>query len=234
MAHECKNRLLSSLTEESRSYLFDRCQIVTLEQRAVLFEEEESPSHAYFLESGFASVVASMQGGETAEVEMVGPEGVAGGFSLLGRTTVPIPTRCFIQIAAQAHKIPLSELRKAFHLFPDVQDSISQFLQVEIAVLMQIAGCHRVHEAEQRLARWLLMAHDRVEGDVLRLTQEFLAEMLGTRRTTVTEIAGLLQRRGFIEYQRGVVHVVNRPGLESAACDCYRVVKKIYDGLYTA
>jgi CRP-like cAMP-binding protein len=222
------------LTEESRSYLLDRCQTITLEQRAVLFEEEESPSHAYFLESGFASVVASMQGGETAEVEMIGPEGVAGGFSLLGRTAVPIPTRCFIQIAAEAHKIPLSELRKAFQIFPDVQDRISQFLQVEIAVLMQIAGCHRVHEAEPRLARWLLMAHDRVEGDVLRLTQEFLAEMLGTRRTTVTEIAGLLQRRGFIEYQRGVVNVVNRTGLESAACDCYRVVKKIYDSLYTA
>lgn len=175
-----------------------------------------------------------MQGGETAEVEMIGPEGVAGGFSLLSQVTVPVPTRCFIQIAAQAHRIPMGELRKAFQTFPDVRERISAFVQTEIATLMQIAGCHRVHEAEQRLARWLLMAHDRVEGDVLRLTQEFLAEMLGTRRTTVTEIAGALQRRGFIEYQRGVVHVVNRTGLESAACDCYRVVKKIYDGLYTA
>ena len=173
-----------------------------------------------------------MQGGETAEVQMIGPESVAGGFALLGRTAAQVPTRCFIQISAQAQRIPMSELRKAFETMPDVRERISAALQAEIATLMQIAGCHRVHDAEQRLARWLLMAQDRVEGDVLRLTQEFLGEMLGTRRTTVTEVAGSLQRKKFIEYQRGVVHVVDRAGLESAACDCYKIVKRIFDGLY--
>jgi CRP-like cAMP-binding protein len=210
--------------------LLDHCKSVALEQRALLFEEDEPPAYAYFLDSGFASVVASMQGGESAEVEMIGPEGVVGGFGLLGGVTAAVPTRCFIQIAAQAQRIPMSELRKAFETMPDVRERISASLQAEIATLMQIAGCHRVHDAEQRLARWLLMAQDRIEGNVLRLTQEFLGEMLGTRRTTVTEVAGILQKKRCIEYHRGVVHVVDREGLEGAACDCYKVVKRIFDG----
>lgn len=204
---------------------------MTLEQRVLLFEEDEPPVYAYFLETGFASVVALMHGGETAEVEMIGCEGVVGGFGLMGRAAAPVPTRCFVQIAARAHRIQMSELRKAFETMPDVRERILASLQAEMATLMQVAGCLRMHETEQRLSRWLLMAQDRVGGSVLRLTQEFLGEMLGTRRTTVTQVAGVLQGKGLIEYQRGVVQVVDRVGLERAACDCYKIVKRIFDGV---
>jgi hypothetical protein len=97
----------------------------------------------------------------------------------------------------------------------------------------QLAGCHRLHEAEERLSRWLLMAQDRTQSDVLNFTQEFLGMMLGTRRTTVTIIAGILQRSGLVEYSRGRVRILNRENLEAAACDCYQVTKQLYDGLYS-
>jgi CRP-like cAMP-binding protein len=233
VVHQCSNRIISSLSEEARSYLLERCQNVVLEQRATIYEEEQTQQYAYFLDSGFASIVVSMHDGETAEVEMVGREGVVGGFNLLSRANVPVPTRCFIQVAAEGHRIPMPELRRVVQTMPEIRERISAFLQAEMAALTQVAACHRVHEAEQRLSRWLLMAQDRVGGDVLRLTQEFLAEMLGTRRTTVTEVAGGLQRKGLIEYHRGTVKVVNRPELEGVSCGCYRIVTRIYESIYT-
>jgi CRP-like cAMP-binding protein len=105
-------------------------------------------------------------------------------------------------------------------------------LQEQVSTLSQIAGCHRLHEAEPRLARWLLMAQDRTQSEVLHFTQEFLAEMLGSQRTTVTVIAGDLQRSGLIEYSRGKVRILNRAGLEAAACDCYGVIRELYLNLY--
>ena len=205
--------------------------MLLLEQRFVCFEAEERPAYAYFLDNGFASVVSSMRNGDTAEVEMIGNEGIVGGFCLLSNSLSPNPTRCFIQITAHALRISMNDMRHAFQTMPDVREKTSAFLQAEIAVLSQVAGCHRMHDAAQRLARWLLMAHDRVGNDVLRLTQEFLAEMLGTRRPTVTEIAGELQRLGYIEYHRGTVTIVNRPGLETAACECYATIRRIYQNI---
>ena len=224
------NLLIEALSDEARGLLLDRCQHVALNQRTVCYEAEERPAFAYFLESGFASVVTTMKNGETTEVEMIGKEGVVGAVSLLG-AAIPTPTRCFIQIAAQAYRIPHADLRDIFQTVPEVRQLIYAFFQAEVAALSQTAGCHRVHDAEQRLARWLLMAHDRAGDNALLLTQEFLAEMLGTRRTTVTEVAGSLQRRGFIEYQRGTVVILNREGLEEASCECYDVIRRIYRGI---
>jgi DNA-binding MarR family transcriptional regulator len=105
-------------------------------------------------------------------------------------------------------------------------------VQEQALTIGQIAACNRLHEAEERLARWLLMARDRTQSDVLNITQEFLAEMLGARRTTVTMVAGALQRSGFIEYRRGHVRILDRINLEAASCDCYKVIKRLYHGLY--
>ena len=105
-------------------------------------------------------------------------------------------------------------------------------MQQQALTVSQMSGCNRLHEAEARLARWLLMAQDRTRTDVLSLTQEFLGEMLGTQRTTVTTTAGVLQRSGFIQYRQGEVRILNREGLKEAACDCYRIVKRLYAGLY--
>ena len=231
MDHRSSNLLIAAMPEKGRNQLLERSQQVSLPQRFVCYEAEEKPTYAYFLESGFASIVATMKNGETTEVEMVGREGIVGGSSLLGAPSIPTPTRCFIQVAAQAQRIAVNDLREIFQSTPENRKAILSFFQAEIAALGQIAGCHRVHDAEQRLTRWLLMAHDRIGDNALRLTQEFLAEMLGTRRTTVTEVAGSLQRRGLIEYQRGTVIVINRVGLEEAACECYAILQRIYRGL---
>ncbi len=219
------------MPEIARKALLERSQLVTLPQRFVCYEAGERPAFSYFLQSGFASVVATMKNGETAEVEMIGTEGLVGGSALLGSPSIPAPTRCFIQVTAQAYRIAVDDLLDLFQQYPELHHTILPFFQVEIAALGQIAGCHRVHDAEQRLARWLLMAQDRVGDAALHLTQEFLAEMLGTRRTTVTEVAGSMQRRGMIEYQRGTVVIVNRVALEEAACECYQILKRIYSGV---
>ncbi|WP_263380865.1 Crp/Fnr family transcriptional regulator [Granulicella paludicola] len=222
------NTLIAAMPDEARAVLLKRCQTVNLPQRFICYEAEERPTFCYFLETGFASVVATMQNGETAEVEMIGREGIVGGSILLGSPSIPTPTRCFIQVAAQALRISSADMLEVFQQHPEIHNAILSFFQMEIAALGQIAGCHRIHDAEQRLSRWLLMAQDRVGNTALHLTQEFLAEMLGTRRTTVTEVAGSLQRRGMIEYQRGTVVIVNRAALEEAACECYGILRRIY------
>jgi CRP-like cAMP-binding protein len=216
------------MPDEARTDLLKRCQRLSLPKRYVCYEAEEKPEFCYFLESGFASVVSTMKNGETAEVEMIGNEGIVGGSFLLANPCIPTPTRCFIQAAGQAQRIAASDMADIFHQHPEIRSTILSFFQKEIAAFGQIAGCHRIHDAEQRLVRWLLMAHDRVGDDALHLTQEFLAEMLGTRRTTVTEIAGSLQRRGMIEYSRGTVIITNRRALEEASCECYGVLRRIF------
>ncbi len=200
--------------------------------RTAFYQPEEVPRYAFFLTSGLASVVTPMIDGGTAEVEVIGFEGLVGSFHLLG--SAPIPTQCFMQLPGAGLRIELSELRKIFHDSREVHDRILEFVLQQALSISQIAGCNRLHEAEARLSRWLLMAQDRNDSDTLNLTQEFLAEMLGTQRTTVTTTAGALQRAGLIRYKLGVVTIVDREGLEGAACDCYRIVKRLYRQLYAS
>jgi CRP-like cAMP-binding protein len=224
------NLLLASLSPSSRKRLMDASTAVPLPIRTNLYEPEETPAYAYFMTSGIASVVTSVADGGTAEVGLIGREGLAGGLHLLGPALVP--TSCFIQLEATALRMPLSELRNAFNSNEEIRDRILECVQEQTLSLAQIAGCHRLHTAEQRLARWLLMAQDRTQSDVLVFTQEFLAMMLGSRRTTVTAVAGSLQSRGIIEYRRGRVMILDREKLEAAACDCYEVMRRLYSSLY--
>jgi CRP-like cAMP-binding protein len=232
MPTRTQNQLLACLSKTDRDFLLQDSTPVLLPLRTSLYKQEEAPEFAFFLTSGFASVVASSPEGDTAEVGLVGREGVVGGFHLLGPAKVP--TECFIQLEATGLRITMAHLRHAFRTSPDINARILEFVQTQGLALGQIAGCHRFHEAEERLARWLLMAQDRAQSDTLNLTQEFLGMMLGARRTTVTMIAGAMQRSGLIEYNRGRVRIPNRENLEAAACGCYRVVKVLQDGLYKA
>ena len=225
------NLLLSSLKAADREYLLERSEEVILPRRTVLYQPCATPRYGYFLTSGIASIVATMEDGEAAEVGMIGAEGLVGGFELLGPALAS--TQCIIQGAGRAARIRLSELRQAFDDRRDVRSRILEFVQQQALGHAQLAGCHRLHEAEERLARWLLMAQDRTASDVLELTQEFLAEMLGSRRTTVTIAAGDLQRIGIIEYSRGRVKILNRRMLESIACTCYPILKTFQTNLYT-
>ena len=225
-----QNLLLASLSSESREFLTARSTPVALPLRTVLYVANEMPTHAYFPTSGLASVVTSLPDGETAEVSFIGREGVVGAFHLIGPADVP--TNCFMQMQGGGLKISLSDLRAAFESSEEIRDRVLEAVQEQALTIGQIAACNRLHEAEERLARWLLMARDRTQSNVLDITQEFLAEMLGARRTTVTMVAGALQRSGLIEYRRGRVKILDSENLEAAACECYKVTKHLYDGLY--
>lgn len=225
------NRLLSSLSAEAAEQLKSRCTSVALPLRTSLYEPERVPKHAFFMTSGMASVVTPMLDGGTAEVEVIGAEGLVGSFHLLG--SAPVSTSCFMQIGGTGLRMDLSELRTIFKTSTEIRGRVLELVQHQALTVNQMAGCNRLHEAEARLARWLLMAQDRTGSEVLHLTQEFLAEMLGTQRTTVTTTAGILQRGGFLRYRQGEVTILDRPGLEEAACDCYRIVKQLYLKLYS-
>jgi CRP-like cAMP-binding protein len=225
-----ENLFLSSISEANRDSLLANSTPVELPLRTALYEAEQTPKFAYFMTSGIASVVTTMAEGGTAEVVIIGREGLVGSIHLLG--TAPVQTRCFMQLTGSALRIPLSDLREAFRSSEEIRDRILEFVQFQTSCISQIAGCNRLHGAEERLARWLLMVHDRIDSDILNLTQEFLAVMLGAQRTTVTVVAGALQESGLIEYRRGHVKIKNRESLEEAACDCYQVTKRLYAGLY--
>ena len=225
------NRLLAALSPEARKLLTSHCSPVDLPVPTQLYEPEEVPRHAFFMTSGLASVVTPMVDGGTAEVEVIGNEGLVGSLHLLG--SAPVNTSCFMQLSGTGLRIGFAELRKAFQASEEIRGRILELIQHQALSVSQIAGCNRLHEAEARLSRWLLMAQDRTRTDVLQLTQEFLSQMLGTQRTTVTTVAGALQRSGFIEHRQGVVKIRDRESLEAAACDCYRIVRQLYTNLYS-
>jgi CRP-like cAMP-binding protein len=224
------NVLLSSLSPKSRESLLAHSVALPLPVRTSLYKANQVPAYAYFITSGMASVVAMSAGSGTAEVAVTGCEGVVGSIHLLG--PAPVSTESFMQLGGTGIRIPLSELRTAFRTSEEIRNRVLEFVQEQTLSVSQIAACNRLHEAEARLARWLLMAQDRTHSDVLNFTQEFLAMMLGAQRTTVTMVAGKLQRRGLIEYRRGHVRIVNRENLEKAACDCYQITKNLYANLY--
>ena len=230
MPTNTQNRLLSSLSTRACERLMSHCSPIDLPLKTILYQAEQTPPYAYFMTSGMASIVTAMEDGDTAEVGVVGNEGVIGSIFLLGPAKVS--TTSFMQLEGSALRIPLPDLKHAFRSSEEIRDRLLEFVQEQAISVNQIAGCNRLHEAEERLARWLLMAQDRTQSDVLNFTQEFLAMMLGSRRTTVTLIAGSLQRAGLIEYSRGQVKILDRDHLESAACDCYKIVKELFANLY--
>ena len=231
MLDDSSNLLLVSLSPQYRSFLQSRMRTVTLAAREVIYEPDEPPAFAHFLTSGIASIVGTMASGASAEVGIWGKEGLVECFHLLGHAR--IPTRCFMQIEGTALRMPFRELQKEFHENEELRECILQSVQSQGAILGQLAACNRLHEAEERLARWFLMVRDRIESDTFYLTQEFLAVMLGSRRTTVTAAAGLLQRKGLIRYSRGRIHIVDPAGLEKEACECYATVREIHQNFYT-
>src|ERR1700733_12003930 len=213
------NLLLAALTPRYRASLLARMRTVTLSPKEVLFEADETPKYAHFLTAGVASILVTMADGSSTEVGIWGREGVVESFHLLGGAE--LPSRCIVQMESIALRMPFKELQKEFHECLELRDCILRGVQSQSAIVGQLAGCNRLHEAEARLARWLLMVRDRAEMDTFLLTQEVLAIMLGARRTTVTAAAGALQRDGLIRDSRGRIHISNPEGLENVACECY-------------
>lgn len=225
-----RNRLLESLSHDCRETLQSAGKEVDLPVRAQLYRPEEMPQYGYFLTSGIASVVAGLDDGATAEVGLIGNEGLVGAFHLLG----PLPplTDCFMQVAGSGYRIPLPALRKAFQEHEQIRNRVLEFVQQQTMVVSQVAACNKLHDAEPRLARWLLMMHDRTQTSSIKITQEFAAQMLGTRRTTVNSVLGVMHKKGLLEHQRGEIIVADRQLLVVAACECYPMIRRSLESLY--
>lgn len=227
MVSQPSNRLLAALSPSYRASLLARMRTVTLGPREIIYEPDETPKYAHFITSGVASIVVSMSTGASTEVGLWGREGLVESFHLLGETKVP--NRCIAQMETTALRLPFNEMLKEFQEVEELRACILRGVQAQSAIVGQLAGCSRLHEAEERLARWLLMVRDRIENNTFQVTQEFLAVMLGSRRTTVTGAAGELQRKGIIQYSRGRIHIADLVGLENVACECYATIRELYN-----
>ncbi|PWC29089.1 Crp/Fnr family transcriptional regulator [Pseudoroseomonas aestuarii] len=198
--------------------------------RRTLHEPEAPIKTVYFHETGWSSMLAILENGDGAEVGLIGFEGVVGLSVLLGGETEDL--EALIQGPGTAFSLNAEDLRQAMEEDPALRRLLLRFVLAFLGQVTRTGACNGRHHTDQRLARWLLMAHDRSEGDEFPITHEFLAMMLGVRRAGVTVAAGALQRAQFIRYERGRITVLDRPGLESAACECYGVTRRAYDRLF--
>jgi CRP-like cAMP-binding protein len=214
------NQILLGLPRNECGVLFAELEYVQLPIRHVLHEAGTPITHGYFMNSGLASFLNVMEDGKSVEVGLAGKEGFIGLPLVVGLSTGP--SRVVAQVAGSAFRIRASDFAQALRRCPQLEKQLNRFTHALAMQAAQVAACNRAHEVEERLARWLLMSQDRLGGDHIPLTQEFLAHMLGTRRASVTVAAGILQKAGLISYRRGQVNVVNRAELENAACECYQ------------
>ena len=224
-----KNRILASLPKAEIGRLAPYLSPLDLQVGETLLGPGEDITHAYFLESGLASVVVAMADGSTVEAGIIGNDGVIGIPALLG--TKSMPSHTYIQIAGVGYRIPAQRLSEEFERPGTLRKQINRFLQAHLVQTAQTAACNRLHDIAPRLARWLLMCHDRTESETFTITQESLGNMLGTPRTTLTLAARQLQKTDLIDYSRGQIHIRNRKGLEMAACECYQTIHNEFERL---
>lgn len=216
-----RNRLLAALPQATLDSLGAHLDPVSLSPRQVLYEQNAPIEAVYFVEEGVISVLTAMANGAMGEVGMIGAEGMAGAPMLLGAGTSA--QHVMVQIPGAALRIPAAPCRAAFGQQPAFHAVVLQFVDGFLNLGAQTAACNLHHSAEQRLARWLLMAWARSRAEIMPMTHEFLSAMLGVRRTGVTAIASRLQRAGVLDYHRGRVRIIDHAGLEAAACECYRI-----------
>jgi CRP-like cAMP-binding protein len=224
-----KNRILASLSRTEIARLAPYLLPLDLPSGKTLLDPGQEITYAYFLETGLASVVVVMANGNMVETGITGNDGFVGFSALLGTET--IPTRTFMQIPGNGFKIKAQHLVDEFERSGTLQKKINRYFQANLVLTAQTAACNRLHDIAERLARWLLMCHDRMDSDTFSITHEFLGHMLGTPRSTVTLAAGILHKAGLIDYSRGKVIIRDRKGLEKAACECYQTIRKEFERL---
>ena len=222
--HAIHNAILLSLPVKESNRVFEKCQVIDLPKQTVINEIGAPIKFSYFINAGLASILSVMSSGKSVEVGLVGREGFVGLPLTAGFATSP--TRAVMQVGGSACRISAIDLKDCLRNCPALEMALKRFSQTLTLQATQVAACNRVHEVDQRLARWLLMSLDRLDGVDVPLTQDSLASMLGTRRASVTVAAGILQKAGLITYRRGDVRIDNRTGIEDASCECYEALKR--------
>ena len=227
--HGTRNRILGHLSNKDFQRLRKRMKLVELPMGTTLYEPYAPLEYVYFPEDGIASLLTRLDDGTETEIATVGLEGMVGLPVFFGVESVP--ERTIWQVPGKALVLQAKVLRRETRQGGALSDVLCLYAQGLFTQISQSASCNRRHEIVQRCSRWLLMTHDRVNGDEFALTHEFLSKMLGVRRAGVSVAAGILQKAGVIKYSRGRIKIVDREGLEGISCECYRIVREEFDRL---
>lgn len=224
-----QNHLLDALLTVDYDRLFPQLELVEMPLGEVLYESGGKLKHVYFPTTAIVSLLYVLENGSSAEIAIVGNEGILGISIFMGGDTTP--SRAIVQSAGYGYRMKAQLLKNEFNLAGPVMRLLLRYTQALITQMSQTAVCNRHHTVEQQLCRWLLLSLDRLSTNQLNMTQELIANMLGVRREGVTEAAGRLQHDGLIEYTRGRIVVLDRPAIELRVCECYQVVKTEFDRL---
>ena len=225
-----QNHLLAALPPAERTRIFPHLQLVPMPLGRVLYESGDPLLHVYFPVDAIVSLLYVMENGSSAEISVVGNEGLIGIALFMGGESTP--SRAIVQSAGYAYRLVARRLKEEFNRHGDMQLLLLRYTQALITQMSQTAVCNRHHSVDQQLCRWLLLSLDRLPSNKLVMTQELIANMLGVRREGVNEAAGKLQKLGVISYTRGEITVLDRPKLEKLSCECYAVVKTETDRLF--
>jgi CRP-like cAMP-binding protein len=223
------NRLLAALPDAERKRWLPDLEPIDLPLGQVLYESGRTLSHVYFPTTAIVSLLYVMENGASAEIAVVGNEGIVGISLFMGGESTP--SRAVVQSAGRGFRLKAELMKEEFNRAGAVLHLLLRYTQALLTQMSQTAVCNRHHTLDQQLCRWLLLSLDRLRSSELAMTQELISNMLGVRREGVTEAAGRLQESGLIRYRRGHISVLDRPGLEKRACECYAVVKQEYDRL---
>src|SRR5579859_4337929 len=231
LVHPAQNHLLGALPPAETQRWMPLLESVDLPLGHVLYESGGALGHVYFPTTAIVSLLYVMEDGASAEIAVVGNEGVVGVSLFMGGESTP--SRAVVQSAGQGFRLKASIMKEEFNRAGPVLHLLLRYTQALITQMAQTAVCNRHHTLDQQLCRWLLLSLDRLQGNELVMTQELIANMLGVRREGVTQAARKLQHAGLIQYARGHITVLDRAGLEKRSCECYAVVKKEYDRLFS-
>lgn len=223
------NRLLAALPQEDYQRLYPHLEYIELPQHKILVHAGEHYEYAYFPSHSIVSSVAIMENGSTTEIGVIGNEGMVG-LPIVLETSYTNSTE-IVQVGGYGYQIPAHQLQAELNRQGALKKLMMRYVQARIIQLGQTAACNRYHNIEQRFARWLLSVRDNIQQNEFQLTQEFISQMLGVRRTGVTEVAGRFQEAGIIHYKRGLIHIDSKEKLEASACECYWLIAKEYSRL---
>jgi CRP-like cAMP-binding protein len=221
------NKILRALPTSEYEHMAPKLREIQITLGQTIYEPEDKIDHVYFLSGGVVSLLATLENGATVEAGVIGSEGMVGIPIILGVKSTP--NLALVQAAGSAMRMKAADISAEFRKGGVLRDLLLHFTHKLFTQVAQTAACNRLHTVDQRLARWLLLTHDRVQGGSFVLTQDFLSRMLGVRRAGVSVAASMLKQRGLIDYERGTITIVDRKGLELACCECYQIVKAEYD-----